>query len=272
MAQWFYLSTDIDPYPKVNIPHTYPEKGHYFHHVPYLPYIAHNLHTKFHDKDLDVHVPKTDVRETLRAFYIEVELPGVKDHQDLRLRWSTEKTLLLTSKTTRPEIVEEGEAELVATEEEVTAPTAANGQEAATATVTTEAEPQEPTALPTVPAAEEAPTAVAAVVPHLTIHERLIGEMVRGFTFPVEVNRDLTHAKLDAGILNIVVPKVVHDHIHTIIPKTEEQKEKEKEKEKEKGFLHVPIHILHHTNGQVKRTKEQKETEPEPETPQQPST
>lgn len=268
MAQWFYLSTDIDPYPKINIPHTYPEKGHHFPHVPYLPYMVHNLHTKFHDKDLDVHEPKTDVRETLRGFYIEVELPGVKDHKDLRLRWSTEKTLLLTSKTTRPEIFEEGEAELVVTEQEVAAATTTNGQEVPTTALATEAEVQEPTALP-IPPPAEATTAVAATVPHLTIHERLIGEMVRGFTFPVEVNRDLTHAKLDAGILHIVVPKVVHDHIHSIIPKTVEQKEKEHEKEKERGFLHVPIHILHHTNGQVKREKEQKTEE---ETPLQPAT
>jgi len=238
MAGWFYITTDIDPYPKTHIPQSYPEKGHHLHHIPF-PFMAHNLYAKFHDKDEDVHQPKTDVRETTKNFYLDVELPGIKEHTDLKLRWNNERSLLLTSKTHRPEIPE---GELIeepplAPAEEVVAPAATpqeNGQAPnggpPTATAQTE-ESQVQVAPNPPPKASQKPKLHE---PHLTIHERLIGDMVRGFTFPVDVDRDNTHAKLDAGILRIVVPKVVHAAAT--------------EADSEKHFLHVPISILHHEN------------------------
>ncbi|RJE16949.1 hypothetical protein PHISCL_10714, partial [Aspergillus sclerotialis] len=105
MAGWFYITSDIDPYPTTHISHTYPEPGHHLHHIP-VPYVAHKVYTKLHDRDEDIHQPTTDVRETLSNFYLEVELPGVKEHTELRLRWTSDRTLLLTSKTHRPDIPE----------------------------------------------------------------------------------------------------------------------------------------------------------------------
>merc|ERR1712000_423650 len=52
--------------------------------------------------------------------------------------------------------------------------------------------------------------AAAKKEPHLTVHERQIGDMMRAFNFPVDVDRDNTHAKLDAGLLRVTVPKVMH--------------------------------------------------------------
>jgi len=241
VAGMYYVSTStIDPYPTTYIGHTYPEKGHYLHHIS-IPYMTHNVHKKFHNEDEDVHQPKTDVRETLSNFHLEVELPGVKEHKGLRLRWTTDRTLLLSSKTHRPEIPE---SELV--EEPTTAPeaetpastespvtTETNGHHvqnggdspALGAMAETETGGKEAAEAPASKPRSTKPQTPKKREPHLTVHERLIGEMVRAYSFPVDVDRDNTHAKLDAGLLVIVVPKIVH-------AAAEEVKQ-----------IHVPIHI-----------------------------
>jgi HSP20 family molecular chaperone IbpA len=233
MAGWFYITSDIDPYPKIHIPHTYPEKGSHLRHISTIPYVAHNLISKFHDKDLDAHQPKTDVRETTKNFYLEVELPGVKEHTELRLRWTNSRTLLLTSKTTRPEIPDE---ELV---EEPALPAAAEGAEVEAAQQNGE------TAAPAAAATEESKPKPKLLQPHLTIHERLVGEMIRAYSFPVDVDRDGTHAKLEAGILRVVVPKVVHEQPATV-----------KEGEEEKHFIHVPVRIFSHGHEKKEQVEE----------------
>ncbi|EXJ58724.1 hypothetical protein A1O7_06153 [Cladophialophora yegresii CBS 114405] len=234
MAGWFYITSDMDPYPKMHIPHTYPEKGSHHlgcHHISTIPYMAHNLYSKFHDKDLDAHQPKTDVRETTRNFYMEVELPGVKDHAELRVRWTNSRTLLLTSRTTRPEIPEE----------ELLEEPAQGQQNGDTTTAAVEAN-----AAPSAPQEQNQNRNAQPklLAPHLTIHERLIGDMVRAYSFPVDVDRDATHAKLDAGILRVVVPKV--EHVHPAALKDGE----------EKHFLHVPVWISGHGHGHDNEQKE----------------
>jgi HSP20 family molecular chaperone IbpA len=208
----FLFYPDIEPYPTTYVSHTYPEKGHHLHHVP-LPYMAHKLHRTFHDRDLDVHQPKADVRETLKSFYLEVELPGIKDKSELHLRWTSMRTLLVTSKTARPEIPEEELAEVPvvkaanpATELKVEAPDTDHHEEAK---VSTDESRKSSTSSPSTTRKE----------PHLTVHERLIGEVLRAFNFPVDVDRDNTHAKLDAGLLRIIIPKVEHEQVeHVQVP------------------------------------------------------
>ncbi|KIW20008.1 hypothetical protein PV08_00583 [Exophiala spinifera] len=191
---FLYAYPDVDPYPTTHVAHTFPEKGHHLRHIP-IPYLAHKAHKIFHDKDQDVHVPRTDVRETPKSFYVEVELPGIKDKTELHLRWTSTRTLLVTSKITRPEIPEsemvydpdtEGILEPTPTEEEREERPVEGG----------EAKKE-----------EETP---AKLEPHLTVHERLIGDYMRAFNFPVDVDRDETHAKLDAGLLKVIVPKLTH--------------------------------------------------------------
>jgi len=171
---FFYPYPNVDPYPTTYVAHTFPEKGHHLHNVP-IHYLAHKAHSFVHDKDLDVHLPKADLRETPKNFYLEIELPGTKDKSELHLRWTTMRTLLVTTKTARSEIPESELAD--------------------------------------VPAAETAAADKTTVKqePHLTVHERAIGEVMRAFNFPVDVDRENTHAKLDAGLLTVVVPKVEHE-------------------------------------------------------------
>lgn len=220
----FLFYPDIDPYPTTYVSHTYPEKGHHLHHVP-LPYMAHKAHKVFHDKDQDVHQPKSDVRETLKNFYIEVELAGIKDKAELHLRWTSMRTLLISSKILRPEIPEEEFTEVP------TSPTKPAAAAAADVAIekkeengaTHEEEPKTEVASepPKTPVSSKSKTSsthsAAKKEPHLTVHERHIGELLRAFNFPVDVDRDNTHAKLDAGLLRIIVPKVEHeltDHVH----------------------------------------------------------
>lgn len=200
----FLFYPDIEPYPTTYVSHTYPEKGHHLHHVP-LPYMAHKLHRTFHDRDLDVHQPKADVRETLKNFYVEIELPGIRDKSELHLRWTSMRTLLVTSNTTRPEIPE---AELA--DVPVVKPAAPQEPE-----LDHQLEPRKSTSTNGSNPKKE---------PHLTVHERLIGDVLRAFNFPVDVDRDSTTAKLDAGLLRVIIPKVEHEQIeHVQVPVEHEE-------------------------------------------------
>ncbi|EXJ81117.1 hypothetical protein A1O3_07405 [Capronia epimyces CBS 606.96] len=201
---FLYTYPEVEPYPTTYVPHTYPEKGQHLPHIP-LPYLAHKAHRLLHDKDQEIHIPKADLRETRFNFYIEVELPGISDKSQLHLRWTSMRTLLVTSKIVRPEIPESelfdipivGPASEPAKKEADTTPPAADPQQQ---------EQQEPTAT------AAPPLATVKKEPHLTVHERQIGGQMRGFNFPVDLDRDNTHAKLDAGLLRIVVPKLHEEH------------------------------------------------------------
>jgi len=256
MASWFYITSDIDPYPKIHIPHTYPEKGHHLHsihHLSSIAYVAHNLYNKFHDKDLDAHQPRTDVRETMKNFYLEVELLGVKTLTDLRLLWTNSRTILLSSRAQRPEIPEDElleepvEPATIPTATETAAP---NGEAPTTVAVESTPAAEEHESIPKPP--PTTPQKPKLLAPHLTIQERLIGEMLRGYTFPVDVDRDTTHAKLDAGILRIVVPKVVHE-----APTARGEGE-------EKHFLHIPVKVFSHGHEKTEAEIKQKPEDPVP--------
>ncbi|KEF59238.1 uncharacterized protein A1O9_04082 [Exophiala aquamarina CBS 119918] len=200
----FLFYPDIEPYPTTYVSHTYPEKGHHLHHVP-LPYLAHKVHRTFHDRDLDVHQPRADVRETLKNFYLEIELPGIKDKSELHLRWTSMRTLLVTSKTARPEIPEEELADAP-----VVKPATPETDLHEEAKVSMDESRKSSTSKSSSSTRKE---------PHLTVHERLIGEVLRAFNFPVDVDRDNTHAKLDAGLLRIIIPKAEHEQTeHVNVP------------------------------------------------------
>jgi len=212
----FFLYPDIEPYPTTFVSHTYPEKGHHLHHIP-LPYMAHKVHRTFHDRDLDVHQPKADVRETLKNFYLEIELPGVRDKSELHLRWTSMRTLLITSKTARPEIPEEELADVP-----MVKPAKIQGVDVKAEAL--EANHNEESKVSTGVSRKSSSsngsiTKTTKKEPHLTVHERLVGEVLRAFNFPVDVDRDNTHAKLDAGLLRVIIPKVEHEQVeHVHVP------------------------------------------------------
>ncbi|KAK4938842.1 hypothetical protein LTR10_020748 [Elasticomyces elasticus] len=225
---FFYAYPTIEPYPTTHVAHTYPEKGHHLHHIP-IPYLVNKAHKVLHDHDAEIHMPKADIRETLKNFYLEVELPGIKDKSELHLRWTSTRTLLVTSKTHRPEIPEsdllEEHAETAATTATTTTGTQATLTPVAAPGQTTAAAPAEPAQ------SKECHVNGSSQIKkeaHLTVHERPIGDVMRAFSFPVDVDRDETHAKLDAGLLKIIVPKSVHgkpEDSHVQVPVHDEAEE-----------------------------------------------
>jgi HSP20 family molecular chaperone IbpA len=155
----------------------------------------------FHDKDHELHSPKADVRETPSNFYVDVELLGLKEKSHLGILWRSTQTLLVSTNIERPAISEDiviegsnGSVQVLRTEEY----NVADGNESST---------------------EEAFTKSSTThgsgkkQPHLTVSERQIGTVVRAFNFPVDVNHEKTTAKLDVGLLRLVVPKEFNEKI-----------------------------------------------------------
>jgi len=46
--------------------------------------------------------PATDIRETMRAYHIEIETPGVIDKNDILIQWMSPHTLLVEGEEKRP--------------------------------------------------------------------------------------------------------------------------------------------------------------------------
>ncbi|KAF1815532.1 hypothetical protein P152DRAFT_188266 [Eremomyces bilateralis CBS 781.70] len=102
---YYYIYPPPDPY-TVYLNHTFPE-----HHLP-LEGLRHKIAAPFHhNRDQDLHLPKTDVRETATHFYIEVELPGLDNVEQMHLKWKNSRTLVLAAHIGRPATEEEAAAE-----------------------------------------------------------------------------------------------------------------------------------------------------------------
>jgi HSP20 family molecular chaperone IbpA len=102
---YFYPVITPPPYVTTTLSETFPG-----HHFP-LQNTAHKIGHALHGLSPVTLNPHIDVRETMKQYYIDVELPGVSDRKDLKLFWTSAGTLLLEATTTRPPIPEEPEAE-----------------------------------------------------------------------------------------------------------------------------------------------------------------
>lgn len=141
-----------------------------------------------HDANTDRHTPRSDIRETEHAFYIDVELPGVDSKEHLKLEWTSRRTLFLEARIRRSNTTIEG-AEIA---QDVTSSAEDKADENGLYKLRSEAELQ----------AESSKHAV-----HLTAAERKVGLLSRAFDFPVDVDRDAMKAKIQYGVLRIEVQK-----------------------------------------------------------------
>jgi len=98
-----YSTTMIDP--------SFPE-----HHLP-LEHTRHRLGEATHaigelfnpyDGNL-VLEPRSDIRETTKKFYIDVELPGLRSRDSLKVKWINPRTLFIDATIERPKIEETNE-------------------------------------------------------------------------------------------------------------------------------------------------------------------
>lgn len=187
--QGFYYYSP-EPFETTHIP-----KSH--HHVPpplkHAQRAVHDLIHPFGD-GYPLPVPHCDIRETPSAYYLDVDLPGLRDRTDVRLKWTGARSLFVDATIQRPALPEEAVDASRHSEPETTK--AEDGKEETKDVKKDNKEKKEKKQTKTV---------------HLLRHERKIGEFARGFNFPVDVDQDKTVAKLAYGVLTITVPKKEKD-------------------------------------------------------------
>jgi len=117
--------------------------------------------------------PHIDVRETVEGYFIDVDLPGLGPGDPLKLKWSDSRTLMLEATTKRRDVDFRLGVTSSQTESDAKAPSTKDQEN----------------------------------VVHQPVRERIVGDYMRAFTFPCEVNRDAMVAELQSGVLSLTIPK-----------------------------------------------------------------
>jgi HSP20 family molecular chaperone IbpA len=166
-------------YPLTYLGETFPE-----HHAPLehtRQKVGHAVHDFFVGHGPGSHTPRADVRETMRRYYIDIELPGLNTTEGLNLKWFNRRTLIISTKIERPELKDE--------------------------------EPHEPTA----PSTEESEDTKEQPKPENPVHilksERQTGQFFRMFEFSADVDHDSMELKLQYGLLRIMLAKKPHEQV-----------------------------------------------------------
>lgn len=171
----FYYYTP-DPYETIQIP-----KHH--RHAPqplkFAQHVAHDLIHPFGD-GYPLPTPHCDIRESNSAYCLDVELPGLRDKKDVKLKWTGARSLFIDASIQRQPLPEEA----IDLSEGSSSEADGHGKRDKKK--------------------EEKPV-------HFLKRERKTGEFARGFNFPVDVEQEETVAKLAYGILTITVPKKEKD-------------------------------------------------------------
>jgi len=141
--------------------------------------IGHAMHEFFLGQDSASHKPRADVRETLKKYYLDIELPGLNTTEGLSLKWFNRRTLILSAKVERPELKDEEIADASA--------------EHSTEDAKGQSKPENPI--------------------HILKSERQIGQYFRMFEFSADVDHESMKSKLQNGLLRIELDKKPHEHV-----------------------------------------------------------
>ncbi|KAF3766945.1 hypothetical protein M406DRAFT_69122 [Cryphonectria parasitica EP155] len=131
--------------------------------------------------------PHTDIRESRSAYYLDVELPGLRDKKDVRLKWTGARSLFIEAYIQPQPLPQQA------------------------------SKPSSPEPSPAGPSSEMQTAAQHEVdkneeeTTHYLKKERKTGQFARAFNFPVDIKQDETVAKLAFGVLTIMVPKKEKD-------------------------------------------------------------
>ncbi|KIW91226.1 uncharacterized protein Z519_08122 [Cladophialophora bantiana CBS 173.52] len=149
--------------------------------------------------------PATDIRESLRAYHIEIETPGVTEENksDLVITWMSPHTLLVQGIASRPKnigLMDQEEGQRVwEGEGEGWAAEAGHGK------------PQESTDGGPIQREKSRETmeeeALSDTTPTILLSERRVGAWRRTFTLPEDVEMKELKARLEGGLLRIDLPK-----------------------------------------------------------------
>jgi len=164
-----FHTTYVDP--------TFPE-----HHLPFER-TRHRIGSAISDinpfsseKMEHIFTPHSDIRETSKKYYIDIELPGLTPKDPLEVRWiDNEKAVIVDATIKRPEI--------------------------------DEGEPAEATKGESTEAKKDAAEEKSEHPVHILAHERRVGRFVRSFDFNGEVNHETMDVRIGNGLLRIVLEK-----------------------------------------------------------------
>jgi len=163
--------------------------AYYYYGYDFPPQIADHLHQRNHQHRTLLQYltnqkprpedypnqPDVDVRDAFTEYIIDIEVPGIKNPHDIKVTWTTSRSLLVSGNVVRAESGHPA----VEKEENLTGTTDA----------------------------EDHWKGSQVHEPELLVGERRLGPFRRHFTFPEEVDMEKLVAKLEAGLLNIRVPK-----------------------------------------------------------------
>lgn len=134
-----------------------------------------------------------------------MELPGLRDRGDVKLRWTGTRSLFVDAKIQRAKLPEEEEEAVPAEGVVVTTPPAEEGASSSpSSSSSSESDKKKKNKKSKKSSKKENKKKV-----HFLKKERKTGELARAFNFPVDVEQDKTVAKLAYGVLSVVVPKKV---------------------------------------------------------------
>src|SRR5947207_2934645 len=125
--------------------------------------------------------PVFDVREGPFAYFLEGEFPGVRDKGAISIEWSGHRSLVVRAVISHLELEAEWGEEIVGYDEHV----------ADTEQMSHHRHH-----------GEKSPKRIKS-----WIHERNLGEFERTFTFPTEIEPSGLRARLEQGLLKVLVPK-----------------------------------------------------------------
>jgi len=155
--------------------------AYYYYGYDFPPQIADHLHQRNHQHQTFLQYltnqkprpedypnqPDVDIRDAFTEYIVDIEVPGIKNPHDIKVSWTSSRSLLVSGNVVRPEI----------------------GHPAAGKDAHEEGKEHH------------------VHEPELLVRERRLGPFRRHFTFPDEVDMEKLVAKLDAGLLTIRVPK-----------------------------------------------------------------
>lgn len=211
----FYYYTP-EPYQTTHVPN---KQHHLFHHVVHLPgplrHAVHDLARPYGDH-YPLPAPPCDIRETGRAYHLDVELPGAGGNKDddVRLRWTGTRTLFVAAKTRRGHIPphdddddEGGDITTTTTVKPPLAPADLGDSTSSSSSSSSESEESEEEKKKSKKKKRAQKKKNKKNKVHFLKKERKTGAVARAFNFPVDVQQDKTVARLAHGVLSIVVPK-----------------------------------------------------------------
>ncbi|KAH6655599.1 small heat shock protein [Truncatella angustata] len=143
---------------------------------------------------LPTFTPKFDLKETETSYELHGDLPGI-NKEDVHLEFTDDHTLRISGRVERSHT--SGDASLVGGDKKTQVEEEAEDADKGKQVTKTPSDNDKQVSGTTAPAPKV----------KYWVSERSVGEFARTFNFPTHVDAEAISAKLDNGVLNVVVPK-----------------------------------------------------------------